>query len=274
MASDISPAIDPVGHCLHSIGPVTISAKDTAGKSLLAGDALRVGDVIQSGAHGSVQLRFDDGTTISAGPHGELHVDAFDIKGGGDGGIHFSLIAGTFVIDSGSMASSPDGFMLQAGNTALGLRQARIAVRIDPESYDLVSLLPRLQGPPGEVLAFNKIGMVMLSETCQTLRLTGKGGDIPAPLTLPSSVIRETYATPGLALNLFPPVPDMDGEDLSEIFQPFQTLPDQFLERQFIVRQVYPNDGATKTGEDNDFLEDAFVGTRFRLNATDTEMSE
>ena len=274
MASDISPANDPVGHCLHSIGPVTVSARDTAGKPLLAGAGLYVGDRIQSGPHGSVRLQFDDGTTICAGPHGELQVDAYDIRDGDAGSIHFSLMAGTFVIDSGSMASGLDGFMLQAGDTVLGLCQARIAVRIDPARYDLVSLLPRLQGPNGEVLAYNAIGLVMLSEICQTLRLTGKEGDIPAPLTLPSSVIRETYLIPGLDLDLFPPFADLDGEDLSEIFQPFQTLPDRFLERQFIVRQVYPNDGAAKTGEDDDFLEDAFVGTRFRLEETDTEVSE
>ncbi|MEX0695481.1 MAG: hypothetical protein WD075_13610 [Rhodospirillales bacterium] len=273
MASEISPAIDQIGCCTSSNGTVTVTAPGAAAKPLLAGAGLHVGDRIESGENGSLQLHFNDGMTISAGPLGELHIDAFGISADSDDSIHFSLFSGTFVIASGRAATGPDGFMLQAGDTALGIHHARVAIRIDPLGYDLVSLLPRLKGPTGEVLAFNKVGMVVLSEACQTLRLTGKDGDIPAPLTLPSSVIRETYVIPGLEMDLFPPVADLDGDELAETFQPFQTLPDRFLERQFMPRQVFPNDGPVKTGEDNDFLEDAFVGTRFRLDETDTDMS-
>lgn len=262
---------EAVGHCDTSDGSVKICAPGGIEKILLPGGKLRVGDKTLTGADGSVSLNFDDGTKIVAGAHSILLIDAFAIEATNDAGIHFTLANGTFVIESGNLASGPDGFVIEAGDTALCLRSARIAVRVDPLGYDLVSLLPSRRGPIGEVLAFNKIASQVLDHAYQTLRLGGEGDDIQAPLTLPSGVVRETYAAPDLEQTLFPDCPDGAEIDYSEVFQPFQTLPDRFLERQFISRQVFPNDGPMISGEGDRFLEDAFEGTRFRLCDPESE---
>ncbi len=231
------------------------------------------GDEIQTGANGCVSILVEDGTKIVAGAHSIMRLGAFGFEANNDSGIHFTLSDGTFVIERGDTASGPDGFVIEVGDTALGLRSARLAVRINPLGYDLVSLLPSRQGPTGEVMAFNKIATQVLDHAYQTLRLRGGGDDIPVPLTLPSAVVRETYSGSGLENVLFPDCPDVVGDDFSELFQPFQTLPDRFLERQFITRQVFPNDGPMITGEGDRFLEDAFEGTRFRLGEPEPEPS-
>jgi len=261
-----------IGRCDNSDGRVTVCVQGGIERPLLPGNSLHIGDRIQTGENSVVSLHFEDGTKIDAGAHSALLIDVFAIESDSESGIRFTLSFGSFVIESGNQVAGPDGFVVDVGDTALGLRMARIAVRVDPLGYDLVSLLPSQQSPAGEVLAYNKIATQIMDHTYQTLRLSGEDDDIPAPLTLPSCVVRETFSSAGLSHALFAGDAALD-EDYSENFQPFHTLADRFLERQFITRQVFPSDGPVITGDNDRFLEDAFDGTRFRLSDPDAEPS-
>ena len=96
--------------------------------------------------------------------------------------------------------------------------------------------------------------------------MAGADADIPVPLTLPSGVVLENFRATGIVAALESAVSgDRSIGELSEDFRPFRTLSDRLLERQFVSRSVFPNDGPVDAGEGNTFLEDAFEGIRFRL---------
>ncbi|WNK01045.1 hypothetical protein L2D14_06360 [Thalassospiraceae bacterium LMO-JJ14] len=266
--------VPKAGRCTQAQGEVLICAPGGVEKPLLCDASFRTGDKVLAGENASAALKFTDGTMITLGPDSVLVIDAFAYESDTEeDAALLTAVMGTFVIETGDLAIQADNFTVSLGDSTCGLRCARIAARVDPLGYDMVTLLPALHGPLGEVLVHNKIGVQMLNRVCQTLRLGSGEADIPAPLTLPSGVIRETYAGPGVSDDLFPAgQPDKD-EDLSEEFQPFRALHDRFLERQFMTRTVFPIDGPVMTGDGDEMLEDAFEGTRFRLSDPDPESS-
>lgn len=263
----------PIGRCTTVDGIAMIAAPGGAEKRLLADTPLRAGDKVLSGEGATASLHFEDGTRVTLGSASTLIIDQYAFESDDEeDAAHLSLEMGTFVIETGDLAVHPDVFQVYAGDSSLGLRCARIAARVDPLGYDMVTLLPPDKGPLGEVLAHNKIGMQMLNRAWQTLRLGGGEEDVPAPLTLPSGVVLETYGGPGLEALLIPSAESGETGD-PDAFQPFQALQDRFLERQFTSRQVFPGDGPAKTGDGDGMLEDAFEGTRFRLSDPDPEPS-
>lgn len=260
-----------IGRCIAASGNVLIQAPRGAEKPLFSGAPLRAGDKVLTTGASTAELRFSDGTRVFLGASSALVIEDYAFESDDEDDIaHLALEQGAFVLECGDLAVQPDVFTLFIGDTALGLRCARIAVRADPIGYDLVTLLPPLTAPLGEVLAHNKIGMQMLNKAWQTLRLGGADEDMPTPLTLPSGVIAETYAGSGLQM-LLTPTEGVAGDDDPDAFQPFQALQDRFLERQFVSRQVFPADGPQRTGEGDRMLEDAFDGTRFRLNDSEPD---
>ena len=261
-----------IGRCRASDGPVLTAAPGGVEKPFLVDGALRAGDKLVTREGGAATVKFTDGTVLMIGGDSAAVIDAFAYESDSeDDAACLDLSMGTFVLETGDLAIAADTFLVVSGDSTMTLRGARIAVRVDPLGYDMVTLLPPRLGPLGEVLVHNKIGVQMLNRGYQTLRLGGGDADIPAPLTLPSNVVRETYGGAGIDNALL--ADDVAAEDVSETFQPFRTLPDRFLERQFIARQVFPGDGAQETGDGDAFLEDAFDGTRFRLGDPDPETS-
>ena len=73
-----------------------------------------------------------------------------------------------------------------------------------------------------------------------------------------------TYMGPGLERAFIDA--DIDETEVIDVFEPFDQLNDQLLERQFVSSHVYPTEMRSKDGKDNALLEDAFSGVRFRLS--------
>lgn len=264
-----------IGRCTRVDGEAMIGTGGGSEKPLLPDTALRAGDKITAGIRSAATLTFADGTIAIISDGGVFSIDGFAFESDhGDDMAYFSLSAGIGIVDAGDLAIGAGDFTVMCGECTLSLRGARIVVCVDPVGYDLITLLPSVHGPQGEVLAHNKIGMQMLNRPWQTLRLGGDDADIPAPLTLPSGVVADTYAGTGMAEALFPADVENDTEHLSEEFQPFRALQDRLLERQFIARQVFPNDGPVKSGDGDAFVEDAFEGTRFRLADSGPETTD
>jgi hypothetical protein len=112
----VSPEAKPIGKVAIATGSVTI--EHTAGVALLArlapssenakaGDAVYVGDVIQTGADGKAGITFSDGTAFNISSNARIVMDAFvyDPNGKANTSV-LSLSKGTFTLVAGQVAKT------------------------------------------------------------------------------------------------------------------------------------------------------------------------
>lgn len=253
-----------VGKCVNVSGDVSARSKSLGDGLLVRGAYVQVKDQIQTADASFVYIEFLDGSRFALSENSQMSVDAFGYR-------HepyedfacFTVTYGKFVCISGAPASSIGDFSIQLNNTTISMKSARLAGRIENADSDFVTLLPQRTGPAGKVLAHTKAAVASIDRAYQTLRISGVGHDLPTPLTLPSQVVIETYMGPGLEKAFLETV--INGADIIDNFQPFDILNDQFLERQFISKHVYPSDVIREEPSHNELLEDAFIGERFQL---------
>jgi len=118
------------GHVKVVKGTVQI---DRGGQQLPAtvGAAVQSGDVVTTGADGSVGITFLDNSLLSAGPNSVLVIDrfAFDTTTH-QGAFESSLQKGTLAVVSGKLAkASPDAMKVKTPAAVLGVRGTEFLVR-------------------------------------------------------------------------------------------------------------------------------------------------
>lgn len=256
--------MDNVGKCMNVGGDVYVRSQSLGDGPLVHGAYIQVEDEILTTDGAFAHIEFLDGSKFALSENTQLSVDVFCYRHEQhEDTAHFTIPFGKFVCISGQLSTSIDDFTIQANRTALSLRSARIASRIENTGDDLVTLLPQKTGLVGEVLAHTKAAVASIDRVYQTLRFGSVGADLSMPLTLPSQVVTKTYMGPGLECAFIEPA--TNEADVIDVFQPFDVLSDQFLERQFVSTHVYPSDIMKEESIQNDLLEDAFSGERFRL---------
>jgi hypothetical protein len=95
------------------------------------GAAVQAGDVVTTGADGSVGITFLDSSLLSAGPNSVLAIDrfAFDTTTH-QGAFETSLQKGTLAVVSGKLAkASPDSMKVKTPAAVLGVRGTEFLVR-------------------------------------------------------------------------------------------------------------------------------------------------
>jgi len=118
------------GHVKVSRGMVQI---ERGGQKLPAavGAVVQAGDVVTTGADGSVGITFLDNSLLSAGPNSVLAIDrfAFDPTTH-QGAFESSLRKGTLAVVSGKLAkASPDAVKVKTPAAVLGVRGTEFLVR-------------------------------------------------------------------------------------------------------------------------------------------------
>jgi len=118
------------GHVKVSRGAVQI---ERGGQKLPApvGAVVQAGDVVTTGADGSVGITFLDNSLLSAGPNSVLAIDrfAFDPTTH-QGAFESSLQKGTLAVVSGKLAkASPDAVKVKTPAAVLGVRGTEFLVR-------------------------------------------------------------------------------------------------------------------------------------------------
>lgn len=253
-----------VGKCVNVSGDVFVRSQALGDGPLVRGAYIQAEDQVQTADASFVYIEFLDGSRVALSENSLMSIDAFGYRHKQyEDFAYFTISYGKFVCISGEHASRIDDFTIQLNNTTVSLKSARIAGRIENADSDLVTLLPQRTGPAGEVLAHTKAAVASIDRAYQTIRISGVGHDLSTPLTLPSQVVIETYMGPGLENAFLEPM--INVADTIDDFQPFDILNDQFLERQFISKHVYPSDVIREEHSHNELLEDAFIGERFRL---------
>jgi hypothetical protein len=126
---DPSPAQE-AGHVKVARGSVQI---ERAGQKQPAevGASVQAGDVVTTGADGSVGITFLDNSLLSAGPNSVLAIDRFAFDSTThQGAFESSLKQGTLAVVSGKLAKqSPDAMKVKTPAAVLGVRGTEFLVR-------------------------------------------------------------------------------------------------------------------------------------------------
>jgi hypothetical protein len=108
----------------------------SAGKTLRAqvGTPVRTGDVLRTGAKGSLGITFKDNTVMSFGPDTELTVDEYLYSPGkGDLKMQTSMTKGTLQVVSGVIAKlRPDAVTVKTPTGLIGVRGTQFLVKVEP----------------------------------------------------------------------------------------------------------------------------------------------
>ena len=132
-----APALaQEAGHVKVAKGSVQI---ERGGQKIPAtlGAMVQAGDVVVTGADGSVGITFLDNSLLSAGPNSVLAIDRFAFDSTThQGSFESSLQKGTLVIVSGKLAKqSPDAMKVKTPAAVLGVRGTEFLVRTgDPKN--------------------------------------------------------------------------------------------------------------------------------------------
>jgi len=123
------------GHVKVARGVVEI---ERAGQKAPAaiGAAVQAGDVVTTGADGSVGITFLDNSLLSAGPNSVLAIDRFAFDSTThQGSFESSLRKGTLAVVSGKLAKqSPEAMKVKTPAAVLGVRGTEFLVRTgDPK---------------------------------------------------------------------------------------------------------------------------------------------
>ena len=131
-----SAGAQEAGHVKVAKGAVQI---ERAGQKVPAavGAAVQAGDVVVTGADGSVGITFLDNSLLSAGPNSVLAIDRFAFDSTThQGSFESSLKKGTLAVVSGKLAKqSPDAMKVKTPAAVLGVRGTEFLVRTgDPKN--------------------------------------------------------------------------------------------------------------------------------------------
>ena len=139
MVAAIAPApalAQEAGHVKVAKGTVQI---ERAGQKVPAavGAVVQAGDVVTTGADGSVGITFLDNSLLSAGPNSVLAIDRFAFDSTThQGAFESRLQKGTLAVVSGKLAKqSPDAMKVKTPAAVLGVRGTEFLVRTgDPKN--------------------------------------------------------------------------------------------------------------------------------------------
>jgi len=121
-----------IGQVKVAKGQVTI---ERAGQVIPAGPGVRLqtGDVLKTGADGSVGLTMSDNSLLSAGPNSILSLDRYEFDSTtSQGQFDATLTKGSLAVISGRIAKqSPDAMTVRTPTAIMGVRGTEFAVSAD-----------------------------------------------------------------------------------------------------------------------------------------------
>lgn len=134
LSNGASAQTAPVGYVRVANGEVFI-VKQAERIAAKIGDPVATGDVLETGASGSLGITFRDDSRISLGPNTELSLKAYEFE---PAEARLSFVAriarGTLLYISGLIAKlSPDGVAVETPVATLAVRGTRFLVRVDDE---------------------------------------------------------------------------------------------------------------------------------------------
>ncbi len=160
-----------IGQVTASGGTVSAARADGTQATLAAGDRVFQGDSLETSTDGAVSLVFLDGTTFELGGGAAIVLDSLIYDpGSGAGEIITSVVKGTFIFLTGTIAGSgPDAMQVKTPSGTIGIRGTQVACAIESGDTQACSLLAEEDGTLGIVAFLHSGGVILLTEAFQTV---------------------------------------------------------------------------------------------------------
>ncbi|WP_306250653.1 FecR domain-containing protein [Parvularcula sp. IMCC14364] len=178
---------------------VTLQSAGEAPRDAVVKGEVYLGDKVESGAAGALQILLKDETVFTAGPNSSIIIDEFVYNPAtADGNMSANIARGTFRFMSGKIASNPNNVKLNSPVATMGVRGTMIEGVIGQDAVDLArsegliddtsgvdadnALLVVLRGPGRENQGTNKRGELDVITTTSSKRLdeAGQAAFVPA----------------------------------------------------------------------------------------------
>jgi ferric-dicitrate binding protein FerR (iron transport regulator) len=128
----------PVGRVIRQEGGATV-LRDTVRSPLLPGTAIFAGDVVETATASRVTLRFDDDSTLTAGPDSRVAVSQYTAApAGGRSGALFTLLAG--IVRAAVQHAGFGSFAVQTEDAVASARSTEWTIEILPATTAVLGI--------------------------------------------------------------------------------------------------------------------------------------
>ncbi len=156
---------EPIGQVEDAAGEVTATRVDGTTVTLNVGDAVYMGDILETGAEGAISIVFVDQSTFSLGEEGRMVLDEMIYDPvTAEGSSAFSVLTGVFVFVSGEIAANnPDGMIVSTPVAVVGIRGTHGGGKADADGQEnLITLFKDPGGTTGTLVVRNASGEVII----------------------------------------------------------------------------------------------------------------
>ena len=156
---------EPIGQVEDAAGEVTATRVDGTTVTLNVGDAVYMGDILETGAGGAISIVFVDQSTFSLGEDGRMVLDEMIYDPvTAEGSSAFSVLTGVFVFVSGEIAANnPDGMIVETPVAVVGIRGTHGGGKADADGEEnLITLFKDPGGTTGTLVVRNASGEVII----------------------------------------------------------------------------------------------------------------
>ena len=144
LAASVSSAAladNPAGSA-KGVNPAAAAALDGATRTLVVGSDVFIGDVVNTGPKGQVQILFADNTKLVVGPQSSLKIDDYLLRNNGDAGkFVVDMLSGSFRFATGNGPKS--SYVINTPTGTIGVRGTGFDtwVGLDPQTHQKVTYI-------------------------------------------------------------------------------------------------------------------------------------
>lgn len=180
------------------------------------GMTLKEGDIIETGANGSIGLIYADGTTIALGSDGRMVIDEMSYDpDAGTGKSVTEVVQGTFSFVSGGVAKlGPEAMLFKTPVVTIGVKGTTVAGTAGAEGTEnSFTLMSDADGGVGAISVTNAMGTQLLNQPNQTTTVTSFNVAPSQPFVMSEEQVTEKY---GAVIEMRPEPPAREENKESE----------------------------------------------------------
>jgi len=203
VAGEIPAPSEAIGRVTDLNGEVTVIHADGTRTTLQMGDAVLLGDILETGLEAGVGILLADGASLAMGEDARMVLDemVYD-PSTQEGSIALSVMKGVFTIVSGEVAKTdPDAMTINTPVATIGIRGTQIGLDLSNGRDLSVVMMEEADGFVGEAVITNAGGVMTLNEAYFAVLV--RSFDAP-PVVAPMSSPEGVMSTYGGALMYLP----------------------------------------------------------------------